>query len=153
MFFKGSVSFKVLFVHFKQNILGNINFFTELKNLFSLQSYNHFSFLKKTPDFQRNSIIRKNKVTILHFVTSQRVSFFFKYINSSINSSCFQILHSSSLMWTIRKFNFLLEIKDLGTSYQTPDDFIEIALKLKPQLQMTSNFAERKIHICRARFK
>ena len=43
----------------------------------------------------------------------------------------------------------LSEIKGLETSYQTPDDFIQTALKLKPQLQMTSNFAERKFHICR----
>ena len=52
-------------------------------------------------------------------------------------------------MRTIRYLNFLLEIKGLETSFQTPNDFIQTALKLKPQLQMTSNFAERKFHICR----
>ena len=38
----------------------------------------------------------------------------------------------------------------LETSNQTPDDFIQTAVKLKQQLQMTSNFAERKFRMCRA---
>ena len=37
----------------------------------------------------------------------------------------------------------------METSYQTPDDFIQTAVKLKPRLQMTLNFAEQKFHICR----
>ena len=47
------------------------------------------------------------------------------------------------------KFNFLLEIIGLETSCQTPDDFIQTALRLKPQLQITLNFSELNFHIWR----